>query len=122
MAAAGEPPLGLDPNAERLLSTAEATLETMRISADPQVSEIVEGLAETAAKTLRDEGLDEDPETIKAAEARLVYVLTNAGMRSATHEQGIDVIRSFPTSHTALDAASLSKFLDDICPIWPFCK
>jgi hypothetical protein len=105
-----------------LLATARTTFETLNVEADPQVMEVVRGLAETAARTLHEEGRDEEEEAIRAAEARLVYVLTTAGIRTENTEPDLDYLRAFPNRGTALEAAALVEFLDGICPIWPFCK
>jgi len=111
----------MNPTARRLLATAETTFETMRVEVDPQVREVVRSLAETGARTLKEEGRAEDTESIRAAEARLVYVLTTASMQAETSELSLDYLQAFPNRATPLEAASLTRFLDGICPIWPFC-
>ena len=121
MATQGQPPTEMSPNAERLLDTARSTFETMEIAADPQVMEMVRGLAEVGARTLKEEGRGEEERAIRAAEARLVYLLTTASIQTERRELTVDYIRAFPTRPSTLGAASLSEFLDGICPIWPFC-
>lgn len=121
MATAGGPPTEINPTAKRLLETAKTTFETMRIEVDPQVMEVVRSLAETGAQTLKEEGRAGDAEAIRAAEARLVYVLTTASLQEETSELSLDYLHAFPNRGTTLEASSLTGFLDGICPLWPFC-
>ncbi|HEU5252678.1 MAG TPA: hypothetical protein VFU16_05040 [Solirubrobacterales bacterium] len=114
----------MSPTAGRLLATGETALETLNVEADPQAMEVVRGLVETGARTLEDEGTAADEKTVRAAEARLVYVLTSASLGSETSETSEstrDLLLAFPTQPTTLDAATLASFIDGICPLWPFC-
>lgn len=111
----------MSPTAGRLLATGETALKTLNIEADPQAMEVLRGLVEAGARTLEDEGTAADERTVRAAEARLVYVLTSASLGSESSEPTRDLLLAFPRQSTSLDAASLAHFIDGICPLWPFC-
>jgi hypothetical protein len=101
---------------DQLTRTAAVVTEAFDLELQEDAKAAADRLLEMAAVQIIDEGLGDDDQALRRAEASVMRVLVEAGQdASTTHGFGGEIIRN-------VTARNLEQAFRRLCPgFWPFC-